>query len=74
MYPGELFRNGTYAHPLFHAQDRKWESCRKLSHGDVMQKRTAVGILNTDKLEVDVLQVPGAAVPAIQEPGAEQAG
>lgn len=33
-----------------------------------------VGIQSPDKLEVDALQVPGAAVPAIWEPGAQQAG
>lgn len=33
-----------------------------------------VGIQSPDKLKVDILQVPGAAVPAVQEPGAHQAG
>lgn len=73
--PWWTLRGGRSVCLRVHGQDGEWRGCGELSHTDVTQEVTREGSRQSpDKLEVDILQVPGAAVPAVQEPGAQQSG
>jgi hypothetical protein len=75
LHPGELFHSGRSACLHIHGQDGEWRSCRELNHTGVKQEVTQSGSRQSpDKLKVGILQVPEAAVPAVREPGAQQAG
>lgn len=75
LHSGKLFHSGRSACLHIHGQDGEWQSCRGLSHTDVKQEVTQSGSRQSpDKLKVGILQVPEAAVPAVREPGAQQAG